>query len=313
MSIEHDELMEELLKNRDIRALARDIKRSDVEDTRRELIEKACNPEGEPEVLYDRLLRAYLKEDDRFAGMTPWYASDEQVIEQRDELNTDRVENEAFDDGNNETNDRPRNSGNSEHGEGAAALPVQQNPRANDAHENGGGVATHARTGNMLPVVTAPIATSSTTTTTGMTTSVATGRLHGAGGPRPSSWAHQPPPQAGFDYFREREFTGLRFRQPIRIISQQRVTMPWTQAPERHGLEPRERGTLPINYRIKATVGNRDTDDEGWAQTSHRMKGAAGSHPTDTQHVQSIKRQDYCCREVRRLRDAPRRKERDRS
>ena len=161
MSIEHDELMEKLLKNRDIRALARDIKRSDVEDTRRELIDKACNHEGEPEVLYDRLLRAYLKEDDRFAGMTPLYASDERVgsNEQRDKLNTDRVENEARDDENNVRNDRLHDGESAEHGEGAAALPVQQNLRANDAHENGGGVATHARIGNTMPVVTAPTAT----------------------------------------------------------------------------------------------------------------------------------------------------------
>ena len=71
MSAEHDELMDELLKIRDIRALSRDIRRSDVEDVRRELINMACNPEGEPEILYERLLRAYLKKDDRFAGMTP--------------------------------------------------------------------------------------------------------------------------------------------------------------------------------------------------------------------------------------------------
>ena len=208
-------------------------------------IDKACNPEGEPEVLYDRLLRAYLKEDDRFAGMTPWYASDEQVglNEQRDELNTDRVENEAFDDGNNATNDRSRNSENAEHGEGAAALPAQQNFRANDAYENNGGVANHTRIGNTIPVVTTPTTTTSTTTTTGMrmTTSVAASRLHSMGGPIPSIWAHQPPPQSGFDFFREREFTGLRFRQPIRIISQQRETASPTQGSERHGLESRER------------------------------------------------------------------------
>ena len=95
MSTEHDELMDELPKIRDIRALSRDIRQSDVEDVRRELIDKACNPEGDPKVLYERLIRACLKEDDRFAGMTPWYASDERFEPngQRDEPNISRTGN----------------------------------------------------------------------------------------------------------------------------------------------------------------------------------------------------------------------------
>ena len=55
MSAEHDELMEELLKDCDIQALSRDIRRSDIENVRRELINKACNPEGDPEILLERL------------------------------------------------------------------------------------------------------------------------------------------------------------------------------------------------------------------------------------------------------------------
>ena len=79
---------------------------------------------------------------------------------------------------------------------------------------------------DFIPGVSLPTTTNTTitTTTTTVATTVASSRLHGTGGTIPSIWAHQPPLRSGFEFFRKREFTGLRFRQPVQIISQQRLT-----------------------------------------------------------------------------------------
>ena len=42
MSNKHDEIMDELLKNREIRALSHDIRRCDIDDVQQGLIAKKC-------------------------------------------------------------------------------------------------------------------------------------------------------------------------------------------------------------------------------------------------------------------------------
>ena len=317
MSTEHDELMDELLKIRDIRALSRDIRRNDVEEVRRDLINKACNSEGEPEVLYERLLRACLKEDDHFAGLTPWYASDERAEPngQREEPNISRTGNGVLTDEINAEDNRSQASGNAEYGERAVVLPMQQNIESDDVYENNGGAASTARIEHILPVVSSPTVATTTTTTTGMrmATTITASHLHGTGGPIESIWAHQPPPRSDFEYFREREFTGLRFQRPIRIISQQRVAAPQPQQlhrPERHGFEPRARRGLldPSSDRVDLHGLEHARRREGANES--RDKGSGRVTPDQYSPRSDYKFRDYCCHKARRRRDAPRGKQR---
>ena len=77
MATEHDLLMEELLKIRDVWAERLDILRMDIEDVARELQWRQCNSNGEPAILQERLLRARLKVNPNLDGVTPWYEHDE--------------------------------------------------------------------------------------------------------------------------------------------------------------------------------------------------------------------------------------------
>ena len=77
MSQQHDLRMQELLARRSIRKARRDISQMQIDDVRAELREKSCNPLGDEPIIRERLLRALLKESEKYAHLVPWYAFDE--------------------------------------------------------------------------------------------------------------------------------------------------------------------------------------------------------------------------------------------
>ena len=74
---EHNKCMTELLARRNIRNLKFDVIKLTEIELRNALIDKQCNPDGDIDILRDRLLRAFLKEDDRYRHLVPWYEFDE--------------------------------------------------------------------------------------------------------------------------------------------------------------------------------------------------------------------------------------------
>lgn len=76
-SLTHNQRMRELYDCRCITAAKLEIARKPIKLIQRKLREKLRNPEDDPPIMYEQLLRTILKETDQYAHITLWYKFDE--------------------------------------------------------------------------------------------------------------------------------------------------------------------------------------------------------------------------------------------